>query len=197
MSQDKSPTTEPPLIHNRGYLPHIEGADYQMITYRLNDAIPVHAYERFKGTSEKNKREKFEEAMDAGFGNCWLKRPEVATLILENWRRFDAINYELVAFVIMPNHVHVLIRVFENARLSSIVHSWKSYTSKKIVALLTEAGESPCLPFWQTEYWDRYIRNQSHFNAAVAYIENNPVKAGLVASANQWAWSSAAKTTFL
>ena len=91
----------------------------------------------------------------------------------------------------MPNHVHILIRVFENQRLSQIVQRWKSYTAKKILTALSAVGEITQAPIWQAEYWDRYIRNQNHLNAAINYIHQNPVKAGLVKNAEDWPWSTA------
>lgn len=99
----------------------------------------------------------------------------------------------------MPNHVHLLIKTYENYPLSSIVHSWKSYTAHKISKLLKtrDTGETPVLPeykndvIWQVEYWDRFIRDENHFRYAVDYIHQNPVKAGLCDKVEDWKWSSA------
>lgn len=162
-----------------------------MITYRLNDALPREVITSLREIPEKKQRLEFENALDAGYGRCWLERPEIARLIVDNFRHFDSQRYELIAYVVMPNHTHVLIRIFDGMTLSSIVHGWKSYTAKKIASALRAAGEPPALPIWQPEYWDRYIRNESHFNAAISYIHNNPVKAGLVNHESDWQWSSA------
>ena len=136
-----------------------------------------------------------EKFLDEGYGSCILKSAEVARILIDNWYYFDKQNYDLIAYVVMPNHVHVLIKTYENKTLSQIVHSWKSYTSKEILKLLSRdlnAGEPPALPakIWQDEYWDRFIRDQNHFNKVVDYTHSNPVKAGLVASGQEWPWSS-------
>jgi len=73
----------------------------------------------------------------------------------------------------MPNHVHV-------------VGSWKRFTARQANAQLGRTGA-----FWQTEYWDRYIRNETHFAATESYIDQNPVKAGLVADSGLWPYGGA------
>ncbi|WP_431689052.1 transposase [Hahella sp. NBU794] len=107
-----------------------------MITYRLNDALPREVITSLREIPEKKQRLEFENALDAGYGRCWLERPEIARLIVDNFRHFDSQRYELIAYVVMPNHTHVLIRIFDGMTLSSIVHGWKSYTAKKIASVL-------------------------------------------------------------
>jgi putative DNA methylase len=70
--------------------------------------------------------------------------------------------------------------------LSKILHSLKSYTAHRANQLLATTGR-----FWQVEYFDRFIRDYHHFSRARAYIENNPVKAGLCARPEDWSYSSA------
>lgn len=86
----------------------------------------------------------------------------------------------------MPNHVHVLIEKFEGVTLSGILHSWRSFTSHKANEILGRTGD-----FWMKDYFDRFIRDESHLNATIRYIENNPVKAGLANEPEDWPWSSA------
>jgi len=86
----------------------------------------------------------------------------------------------------MPNHVHVLVEVNAGHPLSRIVHSWKSFTAKAIAQRVHVSGK-----LWQEDYWDRVIRNDAHFAAAVDYIVNNPVHAGLAVTPEAWPWSSA------
>ena len=113
-----------PKFHSRGYLPHIEGAEYQFITYRLTDALPKNVLESIKlEHNKKKRREKIEQYIDAGHGKCWLKYPKIAQIITENWHHFNGEKYQLIAYVVMPNHIHILIKVFEGVSLSSIVHS--------------------------------------------------------------------------
>jgi REP element-mobilizing transposase RayT len=86
----------------------------------------------------------------------------------------------------MPNHVHVLFSVIGSSTLSDIVGSWKKFTARQCNQQLNRSG-----PFWQADYWDRFIRNDAHFEATTSYIDNNPVKAGLAKTPADWAWGSA------
>jgi REP element-mobilizing transposase RayT len=86
----------------------------------------------------------------------------------------------------MPNHVHALLTPCPGWDLGKIVHSWKSYTANECNKLLGRSGA-----FWQKEGFDRYVRNEVHYYNAAAYIENNPVKAGLCKRPEDWPWSSA------
>jgi REP element-mobilizing transposase RayT len=86
----------------------------------------------------------------------------------------------------MPNHVHALIETGEAWPLAAIVHSWKSFTSHGANQILRRSGD-----FWFREYFDRFIRDEQHFVNAVTYIGQNPVKAGLAGSPEEWRWSSA------
>jgi putative DNA methylase len=86
----------------------------------------------------------------------------------------------------MPNHVHSLMTRFEAYELSDILHSLKSFTAHEANNLLSRNGQ-----FWIEDYFDRYIRNQEHFEKTVNYIENNPVKAGLCLEPGDWPYSSA------
>ncbi|MCY7349036.1 MAG: transposase [Pyrinomonadaceae bacterium] len=95
-------------------------------------------------------------------------------------------KYRLTAWVIMPNHIHFLAAPLENVELREIAHSIKSYTAHEANKLLKRNGQ-----FWQHEPFDRYIRNRKHFVNVIEYIENNPVKAGLCAAAEDWKFSSA------
>lgn len=106
--------------------------------------------------------------------------------IQETLIKFDGERYRLIAWVVMPNHVHVLIEVIPGVRLGDIVHSWKSYTAKVANKLLGRSGQ-----FWQIEYFDRYMRDAVHLDNTIKYIEYNPVRARLCASEEQWPYSSA------
>jgi len=86
----------------------------------------------------------------------------------------------------MPNHVHVMFEQMDGYRLGDIVGSWKRFTGRTANRTLSREG-----PFWQGEYYDRYIRDDAHFAAALKYIEDNPVSAGLATCAVDWPWSSA------
>ena len=176
--------------HSRGYLPHFDApGTRQMINYRLQDAMPAsrrQEWEKYLTIEDERERiTKLESYLDAGHGECHLRRSEVAALVLENLLHFDGQRYRLLAWVVMPNHVHVLIETLQTP-LAEILHGWKSFTAKAANRLLGRESE-----FWQREYFDRYIRDEEHFGKAVRYIENNPVKAGLVKAPEEWPFGSA------
>jgi len=193
--------------YSRGYLPHCdEGGALQMITYRLGDSLPQRVLKEMEetlallpeGRRESVRRQQIEEWLDAGLGSCVLSRPEAARCVVETWGHFDGFRYGLVAGVVMPNHVHVLIRLREGVLLGKVVQSWKSYTGRRIAGMMEDcrAGarrsqDQKSRGVWMRDYWDRYIRDEKHFDAAVEYIHMNPVKAGLVEKAEDWYWSSA------
>jgi REP element-mobilizing transposase RayT len=90
----------------------------------------------------------------------------------------------------MPNHIHVLLE--PRADLATIVQGWKSFTSRWVLRQNQRLGLG--IPasdqLWMREYWDRYIRDAEHYQKAVEYIEQNPVKAGLCRRPEDWSWSS-------
>ncbi len=86
----------------------------------------------------------------------------------------------------MPNHVHAVTETMDGHSLSEVVGSWKSFTAKRANAQIGRSGT-----FWHADYFDRYMRDEDHLNRTIEYVENNPVKAGLVAVASEWDWSSA------
>lgn len=127
-----------------------------------------------------------EAFLDTGCGECHLRDPRVATLVEGALLFFDGARYALHAWVVMPNHVHVLFTPANGWSLSDVVGSWKSFTSKEANKFLGRAGR-----FWQPDYFDRYVRNEQHFLRVVEYIEFNPVKAGLCEWPTDWSLGSA------
>jgi putative transposase len=94
-------------------------------------------------------------------------------------------RFKLLAWVVMPNHVHVLIKI-GNMPLSKIIQNWKSILAVKANQLLGRTGK-----FWQLGYWDTFMRDEKQQFKAVRYIENNPMKAKLCAAPEEWSFSSA------
>lgn len=175
---------------SRGYLPHFDQPGLiQGVTFRLWDSLPAHVVadlmEDTETMSDPEKRERLESYLNAGYGQCYLAKPAIALLVENALLHFDAERYRLIAWVVMPNHVHALVELFEGHPLDKILHSWKSFTASKANDILKRQG-----PFWFREYYDRYIRNELHFARAVEYIHNNPVVAGLVEKAEDWPFSS-------
>lgn len=123
---------------------------------------------------------------DAGIGECLLRDDSIAQIVQDTLLFNHQKKYELICWCIMPNHVHTLIAPVEGMSLSEIMYDWKSYTTHAINKALNRKGK-----LWMMEYFDRYIRDDNHFQKVVNYIHNNPVKAGLVAEPADWRWSSA------
>jgi REP element-mobilizing transposase RayT len=90
------------------------------------------------------------------------------------------------AWVVMPNHVHVVIWPKPPNTLSGILHSWKSFTAHEINKLLPEKA----VPFWQRESYDHLIRDEDELGRCCQYTLMNPVNAGLCAEGHLWRWSS-------
>ena len=93
--------------------------------------------------------------------------------------------YELSAWVVMPNHVHLL--VLPQVALPQITHWIKGRTAREANLLLRRVGQ----PFWQHESHDHWVRTEKEFQRIAAYVEENPVSAGLAATPEDWPWSSA------
>ena len=188
-----------PFWHSRGYPPHFETREkMQSITFRLADSLPQSKLKELEAelmhlSGKKlavERRMRIEHYLDSGMGCCALRHEAVAGVVQETLFRFDGERYRLLAWCIMPNHVHVLI--WPQAELSKILQSWKSYTGRWALARNAELGLGvPGNTFWMREYWDRYIRDERHYHAVVDYIHNNPVKAGLCKLPENWRWSSA------
>ena len=184
--------------HSRGFLPHFDHPNLiQALTLRLHDAVPLPLIDSWRTELARNKtlspenrdaklRKLIAKYEDAGHGACYLRDPRIAALVENALLHFDAQRYRLIAWCLMPNHVHALIEMGETWSLADIVHSWKSFTSQRANQILRRSGD-----FWFREYFDRFIRDEQHFANAAVYIEQNPVKARLVGSPEEWRWSSA------
>jgi len=119
-------------------------------------------------------------------GPMFLRRPEVAAIIVQELQRGVALlYYDLRALVVMANHVHVLLR--PKGPASRVLQWLKGVTAREANLLLGRTGQ----PFWQRESYDHVVRDARELERIVAYIENNPVKAGLVGEACQYVRSSA------
>jgi REP element-mobilizing transposase RayT len=178
--------------HSRGYLPHFDAAHViQSVTYRLADSLPQSKLlERWDSLtlSEKIRRQnELEDFLDQGAGECVLSDFRCAGLVQDQLLRFDAVRYRLLAWSVMPNHVHVMFQMFDGYPLGQVVHSWKGASAFGINRLLGRSG-----PLWRPEYFDRFIRDSDHYDNVLMYIEYNAVKAKLCSSPELWPFSSAA-----
>ncbi len=186
------PSTQPKGWYSRGYLPHLDVPGLlQSITFRLADSLPKAAIEHIaaaKLLDDVERCRRIEQYLDAGHGACWLRRHDIARIAEDALLHFDKERYRVLAWVIMPNHVHVLIETKAGYPLAKVVQSWKTFIAREANLRLQRSGA-----FWERDYYDRYIRDDAHLQAVVAYIENNPVKAGLIANAHDWPFGSACR----
>jgi len=119
-------------------------------------------------------------------GSCVLRRHDVAMILLNSLLKMHGVQYELLAWCIMPNHVHVLVAPYGDQSLEKITQVWKSVSSHGINKLLGRSGQ-----LWQHESFDHVIRSESSLSQFKAYIEHNPVESGLCLSPEDWKLSSA------
>lgn len=126
-----------------------------------------------------------EAYLDKGRGICHLRDPRIAGLVDTAFQFYHRRYFDLRTWVIMPNHVHLLFRV-DVIPLGRIIKQLKQYTAREANKLLRRCGQ-----FWAEDAWDTYMRDAAHELKTRKYIENNPVKAGLVKTAKDWPWSSA------
>jgi putative transposase len=171
------------------YLPHFDSPGiHQYITFRLADSLPAERRREWEAIlakeDESEKQRKLERYLDLNYGACHLRTPRIAELVQRAFWHYDGVRYRLLACVIMPNHIHALIEVWQTP-LGKILKDWKGYTAKEANKILGGHGT-----FWENDYFDRYVRDEEHFRRVVRYIENNPVKAELVRLAANWPWSS-------
>ena len=219
----------------RKRLPHFDVPGLvQHITFHLADSLPRSAIARMQeelntipeAQQDVARRQRIQELLDSGLGSCVLGQPACAQIVQDSLLFGQGDRYHLFAWVVMPNHVHVLIEQIPGWPMWKVVQSWKRHTSRQIhrlgvssctrqntdyksaiPAILEGASCTrhdadyksaipaiPAIPegaLWQRDYWDRFIRNDRHFQVAKHYIENNPVAAKLTTSPEEWPWSSA------
>jgi len=185
------PSGETREYHNN--LTHWEqdAAPY-FITFRLGDSIPAEVVRELgekrrlwllvnpRPWSEETDLEfhqrfsaKIDAWMDRGHGECWLRRAELRGRVLDALLQGHEQSYRMRIFVIMPNHVHLIVSL-QDVPLSTAVKQWKGSSATAINGLLGRSG-----PLWQKDYFDRLIRGPIHLGNAVRYIQRNPPKAHL------------------
>jgi REP element-mobilizing transposase RayT len=190
----------------------IDGGIYA-VTFRLADSLPTEVLNRYREArdliSEKieilskldssrsqlddllSLREELnhletsiiEPALNQGHGTCLFKNEQNAELLANALKHFDGTRYDLLAWCIMPNHVHVIHKPAKGEELDKILHSWKSYTSHEINKLNGTSGS-----IWQKESYDHLIRDGKDLRNQIDYILNNPTKAGYT----NWLWTGCA-----
>ena len=145
--------------HQRGYLPHRDAPGLtQFVTCRLHDSFPASRRAEWEALlrieDNRQRRIKLENYLDLGHGACWLRRREIAALAEAALRQLDGQHYDLLAWVVMPNHIHVLAQIRETP-LAGLFKTWKGRIARAANQLLRRQGS-----FWEREYWDTYMRDE-------------------------------------
>ena len=188
----------------RRRLPHIQiaGSTY-FVTFRLKDSLPKDALAKLAKDTARSKElprdkteldyrrwfGKFDDYLDRILcGETFLKNEQVADLVAESIHYRDGKVYDLIAFCIMPNHVHLVFVPLEKPEsafysLTEILQSLKRHTASQSNLILDRSGT-----FWQDESYDHIIRDQAELDRIIKYVLNNPVKAGLVDDWTEWKW---------
>ena len=169
-------------------LPHVYPENtWLFVTWHLYGSLPS---ARFPPPRKASAGEAFvwmdRYADLARTGPLFLSQENVARLVVDSLvKGVELGHYRLKAFAIMANHVHVLL--FPLVAPSRLLKSLKGHTAREANRVLGRVGE----PFWQRESYDHWVRDAGEFRRIACYIENNPVKAGLAARAEEYTWSSA------
>ncbi len=187
---------------SRGYLPHLEAQQaIYFVTFRLADSLPKELVLQLREQRKALKRagpagttspvdlvrlrelrallRRAEQCLDSGLGRCHMRDARIARVVAEAICHFHGQRYRLLAWCVMPNHVHVLFSPLQGQTLQTILHSWKSYSANQANALLGRTGD-----FWQREYFDHLVRDESSVRKITQYIRDNPRRAGLL----NWPW---------
>ncbi len=186
----------------RRRLPHIQipGATYFVI-FRLKDSLPVKILEQLAAESEQIKKllpeqrdvehrcwfGNFDEYLDRCMvGKNFLNHQQICAIVADSLHRRDGQVYDLLAFCIMPNHVHAVFTPLEKTdgayhSLTEILHSLKRNSAKQANIALGRT-----VPFWQDESYDHYARDEAELDRIIKYVLRNPVKAGLAPEWTAW-----------
>ena len=165
-------------IRQGAYLPHWtkSGAIYA-VTFRLGDSLPQVVLESWiferenilktarqlgRSLTDKDEQrlrqlhsEKVGKYLDAGHGACYMKNERIAKVVADALKYFDGKRYDLFAWCVMPNHVHVVVKPYPHQNLQDILHSWKSFTAHEALKVLGRAEK-----FWKDESYDRQFNNE-------------------------------------
>ncbi|WP_372795313.1 transposase [Pontiella sp.] len=189
------PVESSPALHtSHRRLPHWEQENrIYFVTFRLADAIakpkllqwkeeleiwkntlPDPSSEPVLSEASRRYRKKQQEWLDQGHGTCLLKKPELSALVEQTLLHFDGDRYQLGPYVVMPNHVHLILRPRSEHSLSAVMKSIKGFSAREINKHLKRRGS-----LWMDESFDHIIRNMTYYEKFTTYIADNPARAGL------------------
>jgi REP element-mobilizing transposase RayT len=167
-------------------LPHYSSIGRPIfVTWRLHGSLP--ANRKFPAATTSGQAfVALDRLLDqASTGPLSLRKPDIASMVVDAIHHRDLQQDRLHAYVVMPNHVHLMITPLVD--LSKVMQSLKRFTAREGNRILRLTGQ----PFWQDESYDRLVRNETEFARITRYIEMNPVHAGIATAPEQFPWSSA------
>ena len=169
-SQNSGTEVPPPKRVN---LPHIDlKGHYQFVTFRTHDSIDDFLKRLSTSDISSNVRQyKIDAYLDISKKGCYLHN-EILQFLKDFFLKYDKELYELIAFSIMPNHIHILFK--QKAELAKILQQLKGSSAFQINKMLKRKGT-----FWEDGYYDKLIRDENHFSTTYEYIKYNAIKAGL------------------
>jgi REP element-mobilizing transposase RayT len=181
------------MTFSKRRLPHLfEIGRPVFITWRLHDSLPTNREFPKKALTSSEAFAAMDRLLEeTRSGTFYLRQPAIAEMIVEAIQHNASVlnHYELHAYVVMPNHVHLLIT--PAISLSNLMRSLKGITAKRGNEMLGLVGQ----PFWQEESYDHLVRNRSEFEKIQTYIESNPVRASLVSEPHKYRRSTAHSAT--
>lgn len=181
------------MTFTRRHLPHLFATGQPIfLTWRLHGSLPANRAFPAKTVNSGAAFVVVDRLLDeARTGPFYLRQPEIADMVVEaiQYSAERLGHYDLHAFVVMANHVHILIT--PHVPLPTLTQSLKGITARRANSMLASTGST----FWQEESYDHLVRNRREYEKIRNYIEQNPVRAGLVAEANEYRWSSIAQPT--
>jgi REP element-mobilizing transposase RayT len=179
-------------VFYRRRLPHLHAIGIPVfLTWRLHGSLPKNRWFDPHLTAGQSFVAMDKLLDHAESGPRYLAIPEIADMVATSIHYRDPKHYSLHSYVVMPNHVHLLIT--PNVEVPTLTHSLKRYTARQANLTLRLTGKT----FWQDESYDHLVRNQEEFRRITKYIETNPVVAGLVPEADQYRWSSVGQDEIL
>ena len=183
------------LVNSHRHLPHIDiRGVMQFITWRCADSLPLGDLERICMETEslpdlertKERASRIEKVLDLGYGKCPLAPNRHGAILRDIMLDLDGDLMDLHDWIIMPNHVHILMTVRPGHTLSETMQRIKGASARAINQQMGTAGS-----LWQQESFDRFMRDDEQASRVAYYIRYNPVKAKLVDAAEAWPLSSA------
>lgn len=118
--------------------------------------------------------ESWHQLLDQGHGSCALREPKCAAIVRDSLLHFDGDRYQMHSFVIMPNHLHLLVTFSDREAMLAQCESWKRFTGTQLNRLLGTTGR-----FWQQDAFDHLVRHQAQYHRLLRYLAENPIKARL------------------